>query len=330
MAWQIKQKPGDFVVMEILEDEIESRWKNKIRQLHGKKIQKGSERFLWFTMKKTGTDFFMAVEMIARGLGISTKLVSYAGTKDKRAITYQTISIEGMKEEDIRNLNIRGLEFSNFRYRNRPVKLGEHECNKFIITVRNIEKNELKMAKERIEKIRNYGIINFFGEQRFGTVRGANHVIGKQILLGKIPKNLKKTPTMMLKLFVHAYQAYIWNTTALKLIKSQKHGQMEQLEIPIVGYATNLNPGKYSRVKGIIAGIMKKEKITLSDFKIRRSPKLSSKGSARDLICFPKRLSCAFERDDVNRGKMKMILSFELGKGSYATELVRQIGRTAP
>jgi tRNA(Glu) U13 pseudouridine synthase TruD len=72
---------------------------------------------------------------------------------------------------------------------------------------------------------------------------------------------------------------------------------------------------------------MKKEKITPSDFKIRHSPKLSSKGSVRDFLCFPKRLSYAFERDDVNEGRMKMILSFELEKGSYATELVRQIAK---
>ena len=75
MAWQIKCKPGDFVVREVIEDEVQSRWKEKIRRIHGKKAGEPESGFLWFTMKKTDRDFFESVDTIASELGISSKRI---------------------------------------------------------------------------------------------------------------------------------------------------------------------------------------------------------------------------------------------------------------
>jgi len=386
MAWRIKQKPEDFIVREVLPDEIEASWKNKIRQIHGRPPVKKSARYLWFTLTKRNMDFFRTIEIMAKKLHVSTRLVSYSGTKDKRAVTSQTISVLGAEEKDILDLKIPGLEFSDFRPRNRPVRLGEHHANRFAITVRNVTPSGMKGVKQRLEKLKRHGMINLFGEQRFGSVRRVNHIAGKYLAMGdvenavcsflttqsalepdrtraarkmvlesanfrlaanKFPASLRfesvlishlaknpgdydgavrRLPLRLLKMFVHAYQAHIWNMAAMEYsnsAKSPKKQQQESAVIPLVGYKTNL--AKYPAVKGIVEGILVSEGVKTASFRNKKIPELSSAGSARDFRSFPKNLEYVFARDELNKGRMKIVLDFELGKGSYGTELIRQI-----
>ena len=350
MAWQIKCKPGDFVVREVIEDEVQSRWKEKIRRIHGKKAGEPESGFLWFTMKKTDRDFFESVDSIASELGISSKKIGYSGTKDRRAVTCQTLSVEGMTEGEIKNLKISGLGFSDFRQRNRPVKLGEHRGNDFTINVRNVGKGEPDAISRRLESIKRQGMINFFGGQRFGS-KGSNHVAGRYLVMGDLENAaktimsgsgvggrghehllarhlerkpgdyegaLRRLPLRLLKLLVHAYQAHLWNAAAEEHMKSSG----KQALIPIPGYGTILE--KYPGTGRIIGSLLKSEGILLSSFRIRKIPELSSKGSEREFLCFPKDLSWHFGMDEINPDRMKLVLTFFLGKGSYATELVRQ------
>ena len=324
MSWQIKRRPGDFVVREQLDDRTEASWRDKISQLHGKRHPRKDERggHLWFTMKKTDVDFFKAIDALAKGLGISTKDISYSGTKDKLAITSQTISVKGAKANQIECLRIKGLELSDFREKRRPVRLGEHNGNTFRITVRNIKGDETDIVKERLEHFRKHGFVNYFGEQRFGSVRKSNHIIGKRLVLGGIMDSLGGIPLRKQKLFIHAYQALMWNRTASEY--SSNHGvKLDGVEIPILGYKTNLS--RHPETKRIISKVLKLEGVSLTDFRIREYPKLSSAGSVRDLISRPKRLSYKFGRDELNKGMKKLVLLFWLGNGCYATELVRQL-----
>jgi tRNA pseudouridine13 synthase len=362
MVWKIKQKPEDFVVREVLDDRIEASWKDKVSLIRGKKPARKEAGYLWFTMRKRNVDFFTSINSIAKKLNTSTKSISYSGTKDKRAVTSQTLSVNTgeVEENEVKKLKIPGLEFSDFRYSNRPVRLGEHNSNSFTITVRNIPKGDMVGVRQRLEKMRGEGFVNFFGEQRFGSIRHVNHLVGKCLLLGDfesavlrltaadesshghgsnfesalishLKRNpadylgvVRKLPLRMTKLFVHAYQAHIWNmavmeySKSLKSLKNHKH-----VVIPIVGYKTSL--GKYPETKGIVEGILARECVKTADFRNRKFPELSSKGTERDFLAFAKNLSYAFAKDEMNPGKMKMILDFELAKGSYGTEFVRQI-----
>ena len=122
MAWQIKRIPEDFVVTELIEDRTEESWKEKIRKIHGKTSKKNAEEnggYLWFTMEKRAVDFFSAIGRIANKLRIDPGRIGYAGTKDKKAVTYQTLSVRGFTESDMMNLRISGLAFSDFRRRKR-------------------------------------------------------------------------------------------------------------------------------------------------------------------------------------------------------------------
>ena len=322
MSWKIKQKPGDFVVREELEDETEASWRDKIRMLHGKKASGNDGEFIWLTMTKTDTEFFKAIDSIAKGLGKSTKDISYSGTKDKRAVTSQTISVHGVKEKDLAGLKIKGIELGGFHRRKRHVRLGEHHGNRFTITVRNIRESEIKGAKQRLERIKKEGFVNFFGEQRFGSVRKSNHIIGKRLVRGGIMGSLGSMPLRKQKLFIHAYQALIWNRTASE-VASDPGRSRGNIEIPIVGYKTVLS--RYPETEGIIREVLKLEEVSISDFRVKEYPQLSAAGSVRELIACPKGLTYEFGPDETKKGMMKVVLDFWLGNGCYATELVRQI-----
>lgn len=384
MAWQLKRKAEDFIVDEILDDVTEERWKDKIDRIRGHGPSREKGKYLWLTMKKHDMDFFKAIDLLAGSLRISTRSVSYSGTKDRRAVTSQTVSVLGADDGDVRKIAIPGMELCDFRYRRRHVKLGEHSGNRFRITIRNVGPDDVPGTRERIENIIRKGIVNYFGEQRFGSLRKANDTVGRYLVMGDFenavmsfltitsdsePENtskartkllrtgdigsaaeefphvldhelaminhlagrpydhigaLRRLPLRLLKLFVHAYQSHIWNLAA----KACSSNSPEQVTIPLVGYKTKLE--RYGKVKGIVARIMKKEGVEAGMFRNKAFPRLSSAGSSRDLFAYPRDLSYEFRDDDMNQGKKKMVLSFELGKGSYATELVRQIKPDIP
>ncbi|NOX71144.1 MAG: tRNA pseudouridine(13) synthase TruD, partial [Candidatus Micrarchaeota archaeon] len=52
---------------------------------------------------------------------------------------------------------------------------------------------------------------------------------------------------------------------------------------------------------------------------------LSTRGDERCAFVKPKNLKFSFSDDDLNCGKIKIVLDFELPKGSYATVLIKDI-----
>ncbi len=359
---KIKQLPEDFIVKEI----------SSVKPL-------GQGEHVWCTLKKTDWDLLKLVKLIAEKLQISRSRIGYAGTKDKVAVTYQTISFFNISPEKIRNLNIKGAEFSDFEYNQRAIKLGELKGNWFSITVRDLEaKYNKEFLDRKVKEIEKRGVVNLFDSQRFGT-RNITHLVGKEIMKGNIPEAvflyltktnkdekeevrkarvfLEKTedfseainlfpkyqkwdiailnhliqypedyagaikilPKTLQLMFIHAYQSYLWNLTVLEYDK--KHPG-ENIKIPMVGFNTKLGN---SEVDKSIKRILNKEKMGLEDFKIKEIPYLSSSGSTRNILVFPENPKYKIEKDELNKGKNKAIIEFELPKGSYGTHVVKEI-----
>lgn len=362
---KIKQIPEDFVVREVFE-------KQPVRKGH----RTEDSDYVWFTLKKTDYNLFRAIKTISRRLGVSFKRFGYAGTKDKRAVTYQRVSVWKVPVERLENLRLRDIELSDFEEKRERINLGDLKGNEFRITVRDIglEGKELeKEIRKRIRKIGKEGLINFFGSQRFGSKRKVSHIVGRSIVEnnprqavidyltvtsedepegtrrfreglseGFDPKRgleecpgslrfekamlnhlvsrendyagaLRKLPKSLRRLFVHAYQAYLWNETA-KVSKEET--------IPLIGYGTELE--KYGDSRGL-SRVMKKEKIKTGDFKIRSMPELSSEGSERERVVFPEGLIFSVGEDELNKGRRKLVIEFFIPKGSYATVVVDRL-----
>lgn len=314
--YKLKEKPEDFIVNEVISVPL---------------VEKGE--FSYYVLKKTDYATPIVIEKISKFLRVPMKRIGFAGTKDRRAITTQWISIEGakgrideFKEKDIE------LEFKG--YGNKKIYLGMLEGNNFEIVVRNTTKKP-KSIKE---------FVNYFDEQRFSmnNVEIGRAIVKKdfkkavEILMqsnGYYEKTLKdnyekthdavnclrKIPLHVLEFFTHAYQSEIWNKTAEEISKNIK----ENIDVPIVGFGTEFDN---KEIEEITNRIFKEEGITQRDFIIKSFPELSSEGNSRKLYSEVRDLQIGeLEDDELNPGMKKITLKFFLKKGNYATMAIKNM-----
>ena len=122
------------------------------------------------------------VRQLSRALRISRKRIYFAGTKDKRAITTQAMVFDA-PIEDIMGLRIRDVSIVRAYRVSKPVFLGDLIGNRFEVIIREIEERAQEGALCTFETIKSTGLFpNFFGVQRFGSVRPITHIIGKLIV----------------------------------------------------------------------------------------------------------------------------------------------------
>jgi tRNA pseudouridine13 synthase len=148
--------------------------------------------FLIAELIKKNWETNLAIKAIAKSLGVSYKRISFAGTKDKRALTKQLISIYNVDANLLQNVKLNGIELKVLGRSEKPIALGNLKGNRFEITIRDIDL-EYKNLKERASSINSElltvgGIPNFFGVQRFGTRRPITGEVGRAILKGDLEK----------------------------------------------------------------------------------------------------------------------------------------------
>jgi tRNA pseudouridine13 synthase len=328
----LKQIPEDFMVTEI----------SNVKVL-------GQGKYLYLNLKKTNRNTLDCVKEIAKQLNIKEKDVGFAGSKDKHAVTSQLVSVRGISKEKISKVKIDHCELNILGFGNKPISLGDLEGNSFEITIRDLEEFTINQT--------NF-VANYFDEQRFSVhnVDIGRHLVKKEFkeavkLMddnradGHLEKHgkdfigaMQKLPKRLLMMYVHAYQSYLWNETLGEYLKKNSKISKEvsyslgkfvfvdeklDLKIPLIGFNDTLVT---EETKEIITGIMKKEKLKHSDFVIKQIPELSMEGDMRNTFVDIKDLIIGkTEKDELNFGKKKVKVFFELGKGSYATMVVRKV-----
>lgn len=158
--------------------------------------QLGGE-YLHMTLYKENKDTMDAVNTIARLLKIKSSNFGFAGTKDRRAATTQRISVFRQKAPGLIWLNTRldTVKIGDFEYSNKPLQLGDHGGNEFVITLKNCHPQNgsscsvaqrLRMVQQAVEcglsYLKHHGYINYFGLQRFGTYSIGTHLLGLKLL----------------------------------------------------------------------------------------------------------------------------------------------------
>ena len=164
--------------------------------------KRGDFRLLEVT--KTSISTIELIEYISSVLKIKEKEISYAGLKDKHAVTTQyltlprNISVKKFNSND--RVNIKELGFCD-----KPLKIGELRSNSFEIVLNDVTEDEYIKIERAFNSIKKNGFANFFGYQRFGVLDDAS-LKGKKISeFGKGSKNQKS------RIIVAAYQAKYFN-----------------------------------------------------------------------------------------------------------------------
>ncbi len=304
----LKQQPEDFIVEEI----------------PMKKPSSGP--FTYFLLKKRNLTTEYAMQRLAQHYKLPRKMFSYAGLKDKNAVTTQWCSarseIESFKAKDW-EVVVQGTAPEQ-------INLGMLKGNKFIITVRECSEKELAAFKNPKKDFK-----NLFGEQRFGV---HNVDIGRAFLQRKYRKAteiiidtdntygpevkkhleqynndyvgaLQKLPRKILVLYIHAYQSKLWNYMAM---------HFDDEEIPLIGFDSEFENDK---VEEQYMDLLKEDNITMRDFVFKDLKELTAEGGMRKTNLHVD-IKSKIENNTA-------ILEFQLPPGSYATEIIRQLSVVA-
>jgi len=394
---RIKSFAEDFIVSEVFAE----------RRYEG-------GRYLIVEVEKTNWDAHRLIREMARILRISQKRFSWAGTKDKRAVTSQRISIMNLDEEELSRIHLPDLKIRVLGRSNRGVGLGDLLGNCFSITIRDLNCQEpaaeFAAVTRQIEE--QGGVPNYFGVQRFGDVRPVTHRVGEALVRGRyeeavfiylaqpfpgehpetikarealwlgrdIPSALKQFPerlgfelamlnylaehpgdyahsfmvlsSNLQRLFVHAYQSYLFNKILSRRMRSgmplgrvlagdvvcfardglPDMGRMQRvteenlsavnrlmergrsfLTLPLIGFETELGEGEEGEIE---RAVLAEESVASEDFRVAGCQDLGSRGTRRAALCRVKP-EFAFSGNSAN-------LQFLLPKGSYATVVLRE------
>ncbi|XP_028770719.1 multisubstrate pseudouridine synthase 7 [Neltuma alba] len=144
-------------------------------------------KFLRFHLYKENKDTQEALGVIGKMLGTQPKSFGFAGTKDKRAVSTQRITVFKQRASRLASLNDRliGIKVGDFCYVKEGLLLGQLFGNRFTITLRGIIADSEDTIKASADALGKHGFINYFGLQRFGSGSVPTHLIGAALLRGE-------------------------------------------------------------------------------------------------------------------------------------------------
>jgi tRNA pseudouridine13 synthase len=166
----IKESPEDFRVEEI--------------PLY---LPCGEGEHLYLTVEKRGLTTFDLLQRLARALKVPEREIGYAGLKDARATTRQTVSVTGVRPEQALELQIEGVRILEARFHRNKLRLGHLAGNRFEIRIRGVRERGLETALDVLHVLEQVGVPNRFGEQRYGAL-GTSHRIGAALLRRDYPE----------------------------------------------------------------------------------------------------------------------------------------------
>lgn len=141
----------------------------------------GSGGHLYLRLQKVGMSTLELVHQLSRTFKLREGDIGYAGLKDARATTIQTISLPGVTPQQAATLQIPGVRLLDATLHGNKLRLGHLLGNRFLIRIREVNPGAAEQALETLGVLEDLGVPNFFGEQRYGLL-GNNSQVGHALL----------------------------------------------------------------------------------------------------------------------------------------------------
>ncbi|XP_042367390.1 pseudouridylate synthase 7 homolog-like protein [Plectropomus leopardus] len=152
--------------------------------------RKEEDIYTAFTLRKENLETLEAISYMAAALGVLPSDFTYAGIKDKRAITFQSMVVKKVSTQRLKEKTAeferRGMRLSQIRSVSEPLRLGRLQGNHFDLVVRELRPHGASdahssdadahtrlaaLVKEAVENVKARGFVNYYGPQRFGSMQ---------------------------------------------------------------------------------------------------------------------------------------------------------------
>jgi len=299
-------------------------------------VPTGEGEHLWLKIEKNGSNTDWVAQQLAKIAGLKPMAVSYAGMKDRHAITTQWFSLHmpGMEDPDFSVLDDPEFKILEQSRHDRKLKRGALTGNRFQIRITDLQ-GEIDQLEQKLQSIQRQGVPNYFGEQRFG--RDMGNLLKAEKLFNRELKKVKKTQR---GLYISAARSWIFNCLLSARIQQQNwlspmSGDVYMLNGKSACFIDDNKAANYQRLldkeinltgclwgegESMVSGdVLELESNIAADFEIFKEGLESArlKQERRALRLLPEKLSW-----EINVNVLQ--LDFELPAGAFATMVLRE------
>jgi tRNA pseudouridine13 synthase len=199
---KIRTVPDDFIVLEHLSFE-----------------PSGEGEHVFLSIEKTGENTDYVARQLAKFAEVKQRDVSYAGLKDRHAVTTQWFSVwlPGKADPDWSQFETDTIKVLHSVRHARKLKRGVLSGNSFKIIIRDWQGDKLK-TEQQLSAIKTDGIANYYGEQRFGH---AGHNINKALALFQGAKVAREQRSI----YLSAARSYLFNQILAQRVEDNTWNQ---------------------------------------------------------------------------------------------------------
>lgn len=167
----------------------------------------GAGEHLWLWVEKRELNTEEAAKRLARAAGVPVRTVSYAGLKDRQALTRQWFSIQlpGKADPDLSAAEGPTLSILKSVRHKRKLQRGAHAANGFTLRLTQLDADHAALDA-RLQQIASQGVPNYFGTQRFGH-EGGNVGQARNFAIAKVLPEQRNIRSRVLS----AARSYVFN-----------------------------------------------------------------------------------------------------------------------
>ncbi|WP_062775442.1 tRNA pseudouridine(13) synthase TruD [Kluyvera intermedia] len=322
---QLKANPEDFLVVEDLGFEPD-----------------GEGEHILVRILKNGCNTRFVAEALAKFLKIHAREVSFAGQKDKHAVTEQWLCarVPGKEMPDLSQFQLEGCQVLEYARHKRKLRLGALKGNQFTLILREVKGRD--DVEARLQAIVDGGVPNYFGAQRFG-IGGSNlHGALRWAESGAPVRDRNKR-----SFWLSAARSALFNQIVSERLKKTDFNQV------VDGDALQLSGRGSWFVAGVEEQALLQARVDARELMITAAlPGTGDWGAQRDALVFEQTvlaeetaLQSLLQREKVEAARRAMLLypqqlswnwwddvtvelRFWLPAGSFATSVVRELINT--
>jgi tRNA pseudouridine13 synthase len=140
-----------------------------------------------YRLTKTGLGTLEAIDAIIQRWNIERWKMSWGGLKDRHAVTSQYVTIDRGPR---RNLEQKSLELEYLGQSSKKFTAADIRANRFSLVLRSLGDDDVAFAEQALAEVRQFGLPNYFDDQRFGSMSAAGEFIARPWIEGNYERTL--------------------------------------------------------------------------------------------------------------------------------------------